>query len=1041
MMFLLERIGRLVDELSTLRYPASVAIPSYRMLKSADRFSDVAHLDTSSWETFDCQQIWGGHREYYWFATEVQIPASFDGKCVAYRITTGREGNWDATNPQFSVYINGKLRQGFDVNHRELILSDCAKAGETFSIVLSAFTGDQNFSLLLKSELLVLDQPTEQYYYDVLVPYQAASILPKDDTTRIRILQALNDSLNLLDLREPYNEAYYQTLREASHYLTTEFYEKQKTDCKETVFCVGHTHIDCAWLWSMAVTKDKAVRSFSTVLELMRRYPEYTFMSSQPLLYEFVKENAPEVYAEIKERIAEGRWEVNGGMWVEADCNITSGESLVRQFLVGQRFFKEEFGKDNDILWLPDVFGYSAALPQIMEQCGIPYFMTTKISWNEVNKLPYDTFLWEGIDGTRVLTHFVCTPTAEATDPETVKESFNTTYNGNISPWKLNGAWQRYQQKALNHEVLNCFGYGDGGGGPTKEMLEIQRRTARSFPGCIPSKPAFASEFFHKLDEEVRENRELPVWVGELYLEYHRGTYTSMARNKKYNRRSEFAAQNAELYAYLADRLTGLPYPKQMLYDQWKMILRNQFHDILPGSSIKEVYDDSKREYEELLGVLGEIQDQSLQALANAADAPIGAVLVANPNGSSVPAVVTLAIPANTTLTDGETIFTSQVLSSGQTAVSLPALPSKGYAVYTLCPAAAEAPLTASTEGMENAFFRIRFNELGQFTSIYDKRAKRELLKPDASGNVLMTYEDKPHNYDAWDINNYYSEKSWPVDDVASMEVVECGGVLASVRIKRRYLSSEITQTITLYRDAARIDIQNDIDWHEHQILLKSLFPLDIHTNEATFEIQYGNVTRPTHYNTSWDAARFEVCHHKWMDVSEDDFGVSFLNDCKFGCHVHDGVVGLTMLKSALYPNPDADKERHQFTYSIFPHTGSWKTAGTVDEAYALNNPPVCRFKETEGGKLPLTYSLVSCDAENVVIEVTKEAEDSNALIVRLYEYFNRRTETTLRTARPMASACVCNMMEEEDQPLTPEQNTLSLKLRPYEIKTLKLTF
>lgn len=400
MILLKERIGKMLEYLAEQIYPAKVKIQEYRMLRTEEKFSDFENLDTSSWEVITREQIWGGHREYYWLETFVTIPAEFAEKCVVYELMTGKEGEWDATNPQFTIYVDGVLKQGLDVNHREIILSECAEAGRTYRILLSAFTGDQNFRLKLDSEIKVLNSKVEKYFYDVNVPYQTARLLKEDDQAYIQIIQAVNESLNLLDMRKEGSEAFYQSLDVAQEYITREFYEKYgNQEQMPVIACVGHTHIDCAWLWTLKVTEDKSVRSFSTVLELMKQYPEYVFMSSQPQLYKYVKKNAPEVYAQIKERVEEGRWETEGGMFVEADCNLASGESLIRQFIYGKRFFKEEFGKDNIILWLPDVFGYSAALPQIMKKCGIQYFMTTKISWNEFNKMPYDTFMWEGIDG------------------------------------------------------------------------------------------------------------------------------------------------------------------------------------------------------------------------------------------------------------------------------------------------------------------------------------------------------------------------------------------------------------------------------------------------------------------------------------------------------------------------------------------------------------------------------------------------------------------------------------------------------------------
>lgn len=1050
MILLKERIGKMLEYLWEQIYPKKVKIQEYRILRTEEKFTDLDELDTSRWDVISKEQLWGGHREYYWMETFVTIPEDFAGECVVYELRTGKEGEWDGTNPQFSIFIDGKRRQGLDVNHREIILSERAEAGRTYRILLSAFTGDQNFSLKLDSEIKILKRKVEKYFYDLDVPYQTARLLKEEDQAYNRIIQALNESLNLLDMRKEGSEEFYTSLEAAQEYITKEFYEKY-CDKEKTpvVYCVGHTHIDCAWLWTLRVTEDKAVRSFSTALELMKQYPEYLFMSSQPQLYQYVKKNDPGLYEKIKKQVKEGRWEPEGGMFVEADCNLASGEALVRQFLYGKRFFKNEFGVDNVILWLPDVFGYSAALPQIMKKCGIDYFMTTKISWNEFNKMPYDTFMWEGIDGTRVLTHFI--PTRDYNKPAVeggTETEHYTTYNGTINPSQVKGAWARYSQKYLNEEVLCSFGFGDGGGGPTREMLENYRRLEQGIPGAPRTKMASAREFFEDLEEHVRGKKYLPVWNGELYLEYHRGTYTSMARNKKYNRRAEFAYQNAELYSVMDVLTAGGRYPSAELAEGWEVILRNQFHDILPGSSIKEVYEDSKEEYEGVLKAGREITKRTLKNMTEKISAPVNSLVVYNPNSAAASDIVSFTLPEGVSYSaaavfDGEQKLDVQRTEEGSYIFYARGIPGKGYKTFLVKDENIEtvSSMRISAEKMENAFFILEYNEKGQFARIYDKCAEREVLKAGQAGNVLVSYEDRPHNYEAWDLNNYYTEKSWEIDQVESIEVLETGPVRACVMVKRKYLDSVIEQYIYLYRDLARIDIRNVIDWKEHQIFVKDLFPVDVHTNEAVFDIQYGNVKRSTHGNTSWDYARFEVCHHKWLDVAEDHYGVSVLNDCKYGVSVSDGVIGLSMLKSAVYPNPEADQELHEFIYSIYPHEGDWKSAGTVNQAYQLNNPLTACWKEKEGGTLPEKYSLVFTDKDNVIVEAVKKAEDSDGVIVRMYECHNRRCRVQVTFGQKLASAAECNLLEEEEKELECNGNQVSLTMMPYEIKTLKIVF
>lgn len=1067
MLFLKERAGKLISDIKALIYTDIIPVEEYRFIKSRERYTDIAGICTENWELLRKQELWGGHREYFWFETFITIPQCMDGKCVIYELKTGKEGEWDATNPQFTIYVNNQRRQGLDVNHREVLLCEQAKAGEVYRIVLSAFTGDHNLRLQMDSCIKVLHRKTEHYYYDLAVPYETARLLEPSDRNFRTIILALNESLNLLDLRIPYSEAYETSLEAAQEYITKEFYDRYGGGSQETVYCVGHTHIDVAWMWTLAVTEDKAVRSFSTVLELMEQYPEYIFMSSQPQLYKYVKKNAPDVYAKIKERVKEGRWEVEGGMFLEADCNIPSGESLVRQFMYGKTFFREEFNKDNEILWLPDVFGYSAALPQIMEKCGIRYFMTTKISWNEINKMPYDTFEWEGIDGTRILTHF--SPSRDykkaAVEGGTETEHF-TTYNAYINPSQVKGGFERYSQKYLNDEVLMSFGYGDGGGGPVKDMLENQRRLAKGIPGCPKTVMSTAGHFFHVLEKSVKEKKYLPVWVGELYLEYHRGTYTSMARNKRYNRKSEFLLENTELFSEMASLLTGAAYPEKELQELWEILLRNQFHDILPGSAIEEVYEDSKREYESLLE-RGEILERAaLRRLTEQVSAQKGALVIFNPNGmtnSGIAVFEAFGDGKTPVVYDGGKICPVQKCEDGTWMFLAEDIPAKGYRTFEV----SEAPdqmtgsvmlenaeqagdsdgrtqmdgtaLQVSVDRLENRYVRILFAENGEIASVYDKLEKREVLKPGKNANVLMTYEDRPHNWDAWDINNYYTEKSWEITDLGDIQVTEAGPVRATVKVTRSYLNSEIVQYISLRADSPEIQIRNEIDWREHEILLKALIPVDIHTDEAAFEIQYGNVTRKTHRNTSWDVARFEVCMHKWMDVSENGYGVSILNDCKYGASVNDGVIGISLLKSALYPNPAADKEHHSFTYSIYPHKGGFREAGTIRKAYELNNPLLVCRKEKEGGSLAPVMQLVHAEEENIVIEVVKQAEKSEATILRLYETFNRRGSAHLHFARPVKALYECNMLEEDERELVAEGTKAQISVKPYEIKTLKV--
>ena len=1024
-MFTVKRLGEIIKQLSMLRYPVSVPLTGWKMQRrSGETRPDPAVLD-GLWEDVPASNFWGGDQEYRVFHGKATIPEAFRGKIVEFQLLTGREGLWDATNPQFSVYVNGELRQGFDTNHTAVLLTEDAIPGETFDLFLSAFTGTQNFHLQFDATLRTVDKATEKLYYDLLLPWQSMSLLNADDAAYLELAEILTRAVNLLDMRKPGSEAYYNSVEAAEAVLTEALYTNPRTS-EAIISCIGHTHIDVAWLWTLAVTEDKSVRSFSTVLELMRKYPEYRFMSSQPQLYQYVRNNAPEIYEQIKARIAEGRWEAEGGMFVEADCNLSSGESLVRQILYGKQFFMKEFGVDNHILWLPDVFGYAAALPQIMKKSGLQYFATTKLSWNGYNKMPYDTFYWKGIDGTKVLTHFISTrdyirPNTDTTGINTIY----TTYTGDISPKQMKGGWQRFQQKNLHKDILCTYGYGDGGGGPTQQMLEAQRRMAYGIPGCPRTKINSALEYFHDLEKDLA-GKKTPIWSGELYLEYHRGTYTSMARNKKWNRRGEFALTNLETEAVLARQLGVAEYPD--LQEYWEILMRNQFHDILPGSSIWEVYEDSKREYAKLFDYTHDAQKKYLESIAD----QVGGAIVWNPNGQTMSGLVTLN--KNPGLKNVQTLADGSYLAWAEN------VPSKGYARLE-----DSAPVTESvrisTAEVETPFAVIHFNENGHIDSWFDKTAQRQILQLGQLGNVLMTYEDKPFQYDNWELQDYYKEKSWPVEDLVHADVIENGPFRYALKMQWQYQDSTIEEILYFYPNTSRVDVRFHADWKEDQLLLKMLFPVELNTTEATFEIQFGNVKRSTAVNTSWDQARFEVCHHKWMDVSEGGYGVSFLNDCKYGISVEENVVGLSLLKCGTYPNPQADREIHDAVYSIYPHQGSWQEAETVKEAYLLNNPMTAICAEGTGNGMSQRLSLVDHDHRNIMIESVKKAENNDDTIVRLYEFENRRTDFRLRLHQKAAKIWLCDLMENCEVLLAENTQEFTVSAEPFGILTLRIKY
>ena len=1045
MFFLDKRVQGICDQLKKQAVVQNVRLSGWQykegnFLRPAD--ADAA---PAPYQPFDSLSMhWYGPDRHYWFTAQVTVPDSFDGKPLWMHVATQIDEWDDGKNPQFLLFIDGDPVQGIDMNHRDVLITREAQSGRTYRIDLQSYTGTLHSEFNLIVYLQHIDPDVMGLYWDLQVPLQGLVRMDEQSQSYMALVRVMNEAVNLLDLRTPYHrsylnggpsmpedmpvvphsEAYFASIRAARAYLKKHLYEDLAGHDEIIATCIGHTHIDVAWWWTVAQTREKTARSFGTVLKLMEEYPAYKFMSSQAQLYQFLKERYPELYQRVKQRVAEGRWEPEGGMWVEADCNVSSGESLVRQFIHGKKFFKEEFGVDNKILWLPDVFGYSGALPQIMKKCGIDYFMTTKIAWNQFNKFPYDTLMWRGIDGTEVLTHLITTQ-----DPGQDRNSFFTTYNGKLHPEALQAGWNRYQNKDINNDILVSFGHGDGGGGPTRAMLETGDRLACGVTGIPKVRQEGALTYFRELEQRVAGNRRLPTWEGELYLEYHRGTYTSMARNKRSNRKAELHMMDLELFAVLCAKQLG--YPAEEIDKMWKTILINQFHDILPGSSIHEVYEVTKKEYAQLEEHIARLQGERVKLLT----APGENVTVYNTKGFEISEIVELGDIGCTALRDENgALYPVQQTEKGAVAY-VRGLPAKGWKVLEKADAAAECPFKLEGNVLETPFYTLELDDTAAFKRLYDKENDREVLKPGQVGNLLRVYEDKPIYYDNWDIDIFYTEKYWDVTDVQSLKWTEMGPVRATLEIERRFSGSLIRQKIHFYADSRRIDFDTWADWQEHQHLLKVHFPVDVHSDEATFDIQFDNLKRKVHTNTSWDWARFETCAQKWMDFSEGHYGVSLLNDCKYGHSVQNGLLGLTLIKSGIEPNPVTDRGEHVFTYAIYPHAEGWQQAGTVQEAYRLNQPAIAVC----GGGKAGSFSLCSVTAPNVVLETVKQAEDGDGFIVRMYECDNARTRTSFVWNRPVASIEECNCVEEKvcDLPVTDGQVTFTLK--PLEIKTLRI--
>lgn len=986
--FIKQKIRVMVDKLYSLRTLSTQSLACTYTDCPAYKTSNVPPVD--GWQQFVEGERFSGIDEHFWL--HLTIPAVEEQENCELRLSvkTGREGQWDAQNPQFTAYVDGDTAtQALDVNHTWLPLS----FGCDHTVYLYLYTGMLPGRFDFLPSLEVVDLEIEGLYYDIRVPYLAMLELEEGSYSYIQIRDCLDRALTLLDLRDSYSQNFYDSIRATRAYMKHEFYEGICGQSESVVSCIGHTHIDVAWLWTVAQTREKAQRSFSTVINMMDRYDDYQFMSSQPQLYQYVKENDPTLYEKIRTRIREGRWEAEGAMWLEADTNLISGESLVRQILYGKRFMREEFGVENKILWLPDVFGYSAALPQILQKSGVTQFFTTKMYWNETNAMPHDTFIWEGIDGSEVFASFI------------------HAYERPAEPASFMKCWKGYKNKSISNNVLLTFGYGDGGGGPTFEMMETLRRTKYGIPGLPTTKVEKAGAFFNRLEKDFYEKTQAvlprPRWCGEMYLEMHRGTYTSVAKNKRNNRKSELLYQTAETLAVM-DMLRGGTYPTTLFRENMRNILLNQFHDIIPGSSIGPVYDVTDEEYARILGDGTQVVAEKLSALATQIQTD-GGILVYNP----APFAVTDDI-----MVDGVRYRAEDIPPHGWKVIPAVAVDS-GVRVEERC--------------LENDCICVRFDEAYQIISIFDKQEEREVLASHAVANRLEVFEDYPRAFDAWEITSYYQQKMWVADDVSAVEWLDNG-----VRVTRHYGKSTIVQEICLCRGSKRIDFVTHIDWHEDHVLLKAAFPVDIHARNANYDIQFGHVERPTHRNTSWDEAKFEVCAHKWADLSECGYGVSLLNDCKYGYSIEGNVMKLSLLKAATYPDPNADRGHHEFTYSLLPHSGDFREGAVIPEGYARNMPLLAQRIGAQCGTLPDCWSLIHTAQENIVIETIKKAEDDDAVIVRFYEAHNKKSRVTLTTGFDFQEVFLVDLLEEHPMKLTHEGRTIHLPVRNFELVTLK---
>lgn len=963
---------------------------------SVDIIEDVPYKGagtppSSGWQPYDTVKGWGGKADAHaWFRVRVRLPEGFPAVKKRLLFRDSMEGN-EAANPQFLVYEGDKIVSGLDARHLTLPVSGDVEWQ------IYAYTGMKIAQkLFIIAEVQAVDEATEQLYYDMRALLDTAAMLPQESDIYIRILDVLNEAADRLDFAEPHSPSYDAGVSAARQVLR-EYFARKKCVPAAVVRCVGHTHIDVAWLWTVEQSREKAQRSFATALRLMDEYPEYVFMSSQPVLYEFVRQYAPDVYARICKRVKEGRWEPEGGMWLEADCNLPSGESLVRQLYYGKKFFRDEFGRDSEIVWLPDAFGYPASLPQIFVKSGMRWFVTSKISWSDTNRMPHDVFYWQGIDGTCIPCYFL---TAQDKRRGELPRNI-TTYNAMAEPKQIAGAWERFQDKSISDEVLLTYGYGDGGGGPTAEHLECLRRTSAGIDGCPVTENGGVRTFFDCLEPKLKDRAA--VWRGELYLEFHRGTFTAMAKNKRLNRKFEYRLTNAEWMSVVLRR----PYDGAIWESLWKKLLLNQFHDILPGSGIGEIYEESDRLYAVLEDELSLLEKELADEITAGVNSD-GGYLVLNPNGHAMTGVVE---------TEKGTYLVHDV-------------PAKGWTVVSPGQLQGDTSVSVGEHILENALLRVTFDDGYCLASVIDKRNGQELLTD--AGNVLQVFDQHlEYEFNAWEIKNYYDRVKTEIRSFESAEPFDEGAV-KGMRIVRRYRTSTIEQRIFLTEGSAVLTFDTRLDWNDAEIMLKADFPVGVNAEYAECDIQFGTVKRPVYRNTSWDAAKFEVCAHKFADLSQGDYGVALMNDCKYGYDFTAGHLRLTLLRTPVDPNPAADIGRHEFRYALYPHPQAFCDSDVVRKSCEFNNPLIVQPIGRHKGALPATFSLISVDVDNVIVDAVKPCADG--FIVRMYETMNKRASVHIRTGVSAKRIAVCDLMENELYPL----ETPCVNIAPYEIVSLK---
>lgn len=1054
---------------------ATAPAQSVRMIDPAEARFDAPGED-GDWRGIDLPTDWGGAQQWTHFAADLVVPDDWPASApmqvrfdIERRFLVRPNDDNFAAGPEGQVFIDGQRIGAIDDGHATI--RHAFKPGKTHALTAVFFAGRcDNRHRLRAIGLEQVDAAVAKLYHDLILSLRWLDALERTSVTHGALAEAVTQATRMLDLRsfshelagdranrDPAAATLRASVAEAQAAFDQTLGQLDGSDDRPVLSCVGHGHIDLAWLWPMSLTRHKCVRTFATQCRLLDQYEGWVFNQSSPQAYAWVEADAAELFKRIVKQVDAGRWEADGATWVEMDTNVPSGESLVRQLLYGKRYFRDRFDLDSKMLWLPDAFGYSAALPQLLRLAGVDSFVTSKISWSQTNRFPHDNFRWRGIDGSEVLTVFIAGAASLSDDdpPDWAPGPYMTTYNAFPEPQVMHKTWQRSRHRRQRIEPLISFGHGDGGGGPSEDMLEsLSRMAAWDLPAdAVRAKPEKAGDLVRRIADQADD---LPAWDGELYLEYHRGTYTTQAWLKRANRKCEIALHNVEWLATLA-RTLGLDdvLPDKAELDRaWQDLLLSQFHDILPGTSVGETY-------EQVRPIMRRIADTS-SAMTEAMTHRIAGTIDAEQMARPVVLFNTLAWDRSDPIDLGE----GRCLDGVK-------VPAGGWAVVDLdAPQVSDQAtvLTVSDDGrrLVNQWWTLEIDANGWISRLHDRANDRDVLPAGKAANVWQVFEDRPLRHDAWDIDDFYEDHPLPGPQFESLHVVEAGDVRLAVELTWRMPAliddeptdnrSAIRQRIMMYASHPRIDFQTTIDWHEHHQLLKVAFPVDVRATEATCQIQFGHVRRPTHRNTSWDQAKFEVCAHQFVDLAEHGYGVALVNDCKYGHDVCEGVMRLTCIKSPQAPDAHADQGEHRFTYALVPHRGTFQEAGVIRTAAELNNPviavPLAKVNaDAEGDAdgrtgqpLPTEHTLVECDQPAVIVDTLKPAEDSKATIARLYESFGSHARATLRFARPISDVQVVDLLEQPIEGESPalvsqHDNAITVALRPFEVLTLALTW